>query len=401
MTELTVETATEVIRDHAVPGRHEDLVGVEVELHVFRNDSPQSRVPPADVEAATAAVRSDLDGSLSFEPGGQVEISSNPSTTAHEAIVRTARDLALVRAACSDAGLVLVGGGMDPTRLPERVNTAPRYEAMDRYFGTRDTGSPPWAPDMMCNTAAVQVNVGLGNRTAESRWRIAHAVGPVLVASFASSPFRHGVPTGWKSTRQVIWWNLDTCRTRPVRDGTVPDTDVAACWARYALDAQVMFIQSEGGVCTPITRDLSMRDWLEGAHNRVPQEDDLVSHLSTLFPPVRPRGWLELRMIDMPPDDWWAVPVFLIDALLRVDSVADRIAEICAPVSGAWLAAAHRGLEDRKMARAAVACFELAADATSDPDAAATIRDYGEAFVFRGRTPADEMLGAEVRSGVR
>lgn len=401
MAELTVETATEVIRGLAVPRGHEDLVGVEVEFHVFRSDTPQSRVPPADVAAAAAVIQSDLDGSLTFEPGGQVEISSNPSTTVRETIVTTARDLALVRSACADAGLELVGGGTDPTRLPERVNTASRYEAMARYFRTRDTGSSPWAPDMMCNTAAVQVNVGLGNGTAESRWRIAHDVGPVLVAAFASSPFRHGVPSGWKSTRQLIWWNLDACRTRPARDRTGRDEDVGACWARYALDAQVMFMRSDAGDCTPVTHDLSMREWLQGAHERAPDEDDLVSHLSTLFPPVRPRGWLELRMIDMPPGDWWTAPVFLIDALVRVDSIADRIAEICAPVSGAWLAAAHRGLEDPEMARAAGACFELAADAACDPEAAATIRDYGEAFVFRGRTPADEMLGAEVRSGVR
>jgi glutamate--cysteine ligase len=283
---------------------------------------------------------------------------------------------------------------MDPTRLPERLNSAPRYGAMEEYFRRRETGSPPWGPDMMCNTAAVQVNVGLGDGTAESRWRIAHDLGPVLVAAFASSPFRHGTASGWKSTRQVIWWNLDTCRTRPPERGA----DLAETWVRFALDAQVMFVRAHGGTCLPVTHDMTMRAWLEGAYDRAPDDDDLVAHLSTLFPPVRPRGWLEMRMIDMPPDDWWVVPLLLVDTLVRNDSLADRVAEICRPVRGAWLEAACHGLELAGMAEAAGACFELATEAAGEPNVAAAIRDYADNFVLRGRTPADEMLGTTLRS---
>lgn len=390
MTPLTVEAAADVIRAEAEPRDHRDLVGIEVEWHVRRVGDPHARVPPAEVRSATAGILTSLAGSLTFEPGGQIEVSSQPESHVGDAISRTEADMRLVRAACAEAGLALVGGGMDPLRPPRRVDTSPRYEAMDAYFRAREGDTTSWGLDMMCNTAAAQVNVSSGNGTGRSRWQVAHALGPVLVASFASSPLRCGTPTGWKSSRQATWAMLDPTRTRPA-DHTRPPADA---WVRYALDAGVMFVQDEAGGCAPPRERMTLAGWIDTGESRRPSRDDVLRHLSTLFPPVRPRGWLEMRMIDMPPPDLWAVPAALVDTLVRAEDMADTVREICRPVSGAWLAAARHGLSHAPLQQAAQACFELALEIAAAADLAAHIAAYHERFVLRGRTPADEMLEA-------
>ena len=77
---------------------------------------------------------------------------------------------------------------------------------------------------MMCNTAAIQVNVGLGDARMVDRWRLANALGPTLIASFANSPFGDGVPSGWQSSRLRAWWPLDPTRSAPVGIDDDPET---------------------------------------------------------------------------------------------------------------------------------------------------------------------------------
>ena len=120
-----------------------------------------------------------------------------------------------MRQAVGAAGLSLVGSGVDPYRPPARILDLPRYAAMEEFF---DRGGP-WGRLMMCSTASVQVCVdagleGDGPSGYRYRWRLLHALGPVLVAAFANSPLRAGRPTGWKSTRQAVWARLDPGRTR-------------------------------------------------------------------------------------------------------------------------------------------------------------------------------------------
>ena len=91
----------------------------------------------------------------------------------------------------------------------------PRYAAMEKFFDREG----PWGRRMMCGTASVQVCVDAGDDSAgqsgyRARWRLLHAIGPVLVAAFANSPLRVGRPTGWRSGRQQVWANMDPGRTR-------------------------------------------------------------------------------------------------------------------------------------------------------------------------------------------
>ena len=160
----------------------------------------------------------------------------------------------------------------------------------------------PWGRVMMCSTASVQVCVDAGlagggqaGYRYRYRWRLLHALGPVLVAAFANSPLRAGRPTGWKSTRQAVWARLDPGRTRApagaeprAPDGAAPaspaDGDPRSAWAGYALDAELMCIRQDKSPRWTAPAGLTFRDWLRGAGDRQPTRDDLTYHLSTLFP---------------------------------------------------------------------------------------------------------------------
>ncbi len=162
------------------------------------------------------------------------------------------------------------------------------------------------------------------------RWRLAHHIGPVLVAAFANSPLRQGRPSGWRSTRQQVWAHLDPGRTLPPPD----DGDPRDAYATYALDAELMLIRRDGGPSWAAPRGLTFRGWLRGelGSERPPTIDDLTYHLSTLFPPVRPRGHLELRMIDAQCGDGWIVPAAVAWALLEDPRAADTAMAAAEPL---------------------------------------------------------------------
>ena len=353
---------------------------------------------------------------LTSEPGGQLELSSLPADSLPALVSATRADLAVLRAAVAAEGLELAGIGHDPFRPPLRVLGLPRYTAMEKFFDRRGR----WGRLMMCGTASVQVCLDAGDDSGAPtgysyRWRLLHAVGPVLVAAFANSPLRDGRPTGWRSSRQQVWAHMDADRTRPPR---VNGTDPRSAWAAYALDAQVMCVPSDSPDWTA-PAGLTFRDWLRGsaAEPRPAGPDDIDYHLSTLFPPVRPRGHLEIRMIDAQPGDGWIVPLAVTTALLsdgRAGDAALAAAERIWPGSpgdwpaapgapdqgGAdgnpWLSAARRGPADPAIARASRECFDAARDALARMNVPETITGPVDAFtdkyVARGRCPADDLL---------
>jgi glutamate--cysteine ligase len=230
----------------------------------------------------------------------------------------------------------------------------------------------------------------------------------VLVAAFANSPLRQGKPSGWRSTRQEVWAHLDPGRTQPPPDG---DRDPRDTYADYALDAELMLVRREGSPSWTAPRGLTFRDWLRGQGERRPTVDDLTYHLSTLFPPVRPRGHLELRMIDAQPgDDGWVVPAAVAWALFEDPEAADAAMAAAEPLASGnghpghdprstgnpWLTAAREGPADPGIARASQQCFEAADAALGRANAPADIRhsvaEFTERYVLRRRCPADDQL---------
>ena len=333
---------------------------------------------------------------LTAEPGGQLELSSLPASSLAACVSATAADLAVLRDAAGAAGLELAGFGLDPLRRPRRVLDKPRYAAMEAFFDREGA----WGRQMMCSTASVQVCLdaghdGDGPAGFRWRWRLMHAIGPILVAAFANSPLRNGKPTGWRSARQEVWNHLDPGRTRP----PCADGDPRPAWAAYALDAKVMCVPDADSSDWAVPAGLTLRQWLTAGRPRRVRTSDLTYHLSTLFPPVRPRGHLELRMIDAQPGDGWIVPLAVTTALAD-DPVASAAAMAAtAPLlrdADAWTLAARHGPSDPSIAKASRECFAAALDALGRAGAPARVRDavaaFDERYVRKDRCPADDLL---------
>jgi ergothioneine biosynthesis glutamate--cysteine ligase EgtA len=342
---------------------------------------------------------------LTVEPGGQLELSSAPAVTLGELLEETGRDLAALRDAAAAAGLELCGYGLDPLRPPRRLLDLPRYEAMEKFFDREG----PWGRQMMCGTASVQVCLDAGDDSAgesgyRSRWRLLHAIGPVLVAAFANSPIRGGQPTGWRSARQQVWSNMDPGRTRAPEP--LDHADPRDAWANYALDASLMCVREPGSADWSAPPGLTFRDWVRGdvpGTLRAPTQEDLDYHLSTLFPPVRPRGHMELRMIDAQPGNGWIVPAAVATVLAGDERAADAAMAAAEPLwdgspdtRDPWLRAARNGPADPDIGQASRECFEAANAALGRSGAPAPVRqavaDFTERYVLTGRCPADDQL---------
>ncbi|MFE7612937.1 ergothioneine biosynthesis glutamate--cysteine ligase EgtA [Streptomyces celluloflavus] len=382
-------------------------LGVEIEWLVHDAREPWSPVEPARLHAAATALRAlPLNSLLTFEPGGQLELSSLPATSLTSCIDAMAADLALVRPAMLDRGLSLAGHGHNPWHPPHRVRTEPRYDAMEAYFD-RWGGA---GRQMMAATASVQVCVDAGYEEPGPlghgrRWLLAHLLGAVLAAAFANSPFSEGCPTGYRTTRQVIWSQLDPARTL----APPQDPDPRSAWVRYALDAPVMCIRAEDGPWDA-PEGLTFREWVRTGAPRPPTRADLDYHVTTLFPPVRPRGHLELRMIDAQAGDGgWIVPLAVTAALFDDQEAAERAYRIVKPLAETagtrpaprnplWRRAARGALTDPELHAAAVACFAAAQEALprlgGSPGVQAAVAEFTERYVARGRCPADDHLDA-------
>jgi glutamate--cysteine ligase len=366
-------------------------VGIELEWIVVSRDDG---VVPAPAQLVTV-LPTELPGRsrVTFEPGGQLELSGPVAPTLRDACEAMRADTGAVRRALDRLDLDLVGAGVDTRGDVPRVLDEPRYRAMEEYFDTRW----PCGRTMMRNTASVQVNLDAGNPdTVDARWHLAHDLGPVLTACFANSPFDpSGAPTGFRSTRSAVWHEIDPARTDAVRNGQ--HGDASSAWTRYLLDAPVMMIRVDERDSTVPRAPMTFAEWVTDGHAAGwPTFDDLAYHATTLFPPVRPRGWLELRMIDALPEQWWPVAVAVTTALLD-DPVAARRASLATAESrDKWDAAARVALHDPVLALAGVECFTAARSALerlgADEATRAATDEYFDRFVARGRCPADEQL---------
>jgi len=376
---------------------------------------------------------------LTTEPGGQLELSSQPADSLADLVRATSTDLTALRAVLAGDGLELAGIGLDPLRSPHRVLKLPRYTAMEAFFD-RDG---PWGRQMMCATASVQVCLDAGDDSDgpdsyRQRWELLHAIGPVLVGAFANSPLRAGKPTGWVSSRQQVWAHMDPGRTRPPH----LDGDPRADWAAYALDAQVMCVPGPESGDWSAPPGLTFRDWVRAgpgpagpANTGTPDEEgtsgegplrrptagDLEYHLSTLFPPVRPRGHFELRMIDAQPGDGWIVPLAVSSALLSDAPASEAARAAVAPLwagqrpgwpapagaeaeadgagpdgEGPWALAARCGPADPVIGQASRECFTAAREAldrmAAPPAITDTVDAFIEEYVSKDRCPADDLL---------
>jgi glutamate--cysteine ligase len=142
---------------------------------------------------------------------------------------------------------------------------------------------------------------------------------------------------------------------------------------------------------TPVTRRVPFRAWLRGASpiDRRPTLADLDYHLTTLFPPIRPRGYVEIRCLDAQPDRWWPALAAITATLIDDEVAADHAAELCGPVRDSWQIAAFKGLADPALRRAVQGCVDVAARCCPAP-LKAEVEAYAD-LISSGRTPGDEL----------
>jgi glutamate--cysteine ligase len=370
--------------------------GVGLELEWFVIDRAGRRVTdPARVGVALEAGGALPHASrITFEPGGQLEISTRPAPDGPTAIALAEADALAARTRLADAGLAVVAVGTDAGGLCPRVTDAPRYRAMDEYFD----GLGAAGATMMRGTASMQVNVGYAPDV-DAQWEYAHDLAPVLAATFAHSPLLDGRPSGWQSSRLATWAALDPPRTRPV--ATAPGA--RNTWIQYALDAPVMLIRGEDD-CTVPTEALTLRAWLRDGHALGhPTAEDVEYHLTTLFPPIRPRGWLELRMLDALPEPWWQAAAAVTVTALTDPPTRARLEPVVAGARAHWLDAAWHGVHHEGLARRAQCVLETVLPALAPlghaPAVVAAAEDLLVRYITRGRSLADDLLDAWQSSG--
>ncbi|HEY2483330.1 MAG TPA: glutamate--cysteine ligase [Caulobacteraceae bacterium] len=235
---------------------------------------------------------------VSLEPGGQFELSGAPLATMHDICEETGQHLEEVKAVAAELGLGFAGLGFTPTWRRDEIPTMPkgRYKIMRAYMpkvGARGL-------DMMFRTCTVQANLDFADEAdMVAKFRVSLALQPIATALFANSPFTEGKPTGWLSTRARVWTDTDPDRTG-LLDFVFEDGFGFERYARYALGVPMYFVKRGGRYIDVAGR--SFGDFMDGRLAELPGERptlaDWSDHVSTIFPEVRLKQYLEMRGAD-------------------------------------------------------------------------------------------------------
>jgi glutamate--cysteine ligase len=303
------------------------------------------------------------DGNVSLEPAGQFELSGAPLDHLHQTCAEAGRHLRQVKAVGDRLGLGFLGLGMWPDKARDDLPRMPkgRYAIMLRHMPRVGT----LGLDMMLRTSTIQVNLDYASEADMARkFRVGLALQPLATALFANSPFTEGKPNGFLSFRSHIWSDTD-----PHRTGMLPfvfeDGFGYERYLDYALDVPMYFVYRDGKYID--AAGLSFRDFMDGRLSALPGEkprlSDWVDHLSTAFPEVRLKSFLEMRGADGGP---WsricALPALWV-GLLYDQSALDA----------AWDEVKHWSLDERQRLRDDVPRLGLAAATPSGE----SLRDLG------------------------
>ncbi|HEY8380990.1 MAG TPA: glutamate--cysteine ligase [Microvirga sp.] len=364
--------------------------------------------PIYDREAIIGLADDAQGGAISLEPGGQFELSGAPLLTLHETAAETLAHLDAVKAVGDRLGMRFLTLGMSPlwSRAETPAMPKQRYRIMTDYMPKVGT----LGLDMMYRTATVQVNLDYESEADMVRkMRVSIALQPLATALFANSPFTEGRPNGFLSMRSEIWRDTDNQRA-----GMVPFVfEEGFGYERYvdwALDVPMYFIKRDATYHD--VAGSSFRDLLEGRHPARPGEvatrSDWANHVSTLFPEVRLKRYLEMRGADVgPPERIAALSAFWVGLLydagaldgawqLVKDWSAEDRQSLRDAVPREGLRATVRGRLLRDVARDALALAHQGLKARAFKDAAGRDETVHlaplDAIVESGRTPAEALL---------
>jgi glutamate--cysteine ligase len=235
---------------------------------------------------------------ISLEPGGQFELSGAPVETLHETCAEARVHLEQVADVGKQLGLGFLGVGFSPKWTLEETPRMPkqRYAVMTRYMPLVGRQGL----DMMYRTCTIQVNLDFGDEAdMVKKFRVSLALQPIATALFAASPFKEGKPNGFKSLRSEVWRDTDPDRTGMLPFVFEPGMGFER-YTDYALDVPMYFVYRNGKYID--VAGASFRDFMEGRLPQLPGErptlDDWSDHLTTLFPEVRMKRFLEMRGAD-------------------------------------------------------------------------------------------------------
>ena len=347
-------------------------------------------------------------GAISLEPGGQFELSGAPLRTLHETAQETAQHLGDAKAVGEKLGIGFLTLGMSPlwTRAETPVMPKKRYRIMTSYMPK--VGS--LGLDMMYRTSTVQVNMDYASEAdMVKKLRVSLALQPIATAIFANSPFTEGKPNGYLSMRSHIWLDTDKDRTGMMAFAFEEGFGYER-YVDWALDVPMYFVKRDATYHD--VAGASFRDLLAGRLAQLPGEratrSDWANHVSTLFPEVRLKRYLEMRGADVGgPEHIVALSAFWA-GLLYDDAALD----------GAWDLVKSWSAEQRERLRADVPKLALRATVAGRNvqdiarDALALSREglrrrayldgsgqdetkhltYAEEIVASGRTPAERLL---------
>ncbi len=347
---------------------------------------------------------------ISLEPGGQLELSGAPLATIHQTCDEVNEHLREVQAVADRIGAGFIGLGAAPVWTHDDMPMMPkgRYKLMTDYMDKVGT----LGKQMMYRTCTIQVNLDFASEAdMVQKFRVGLALQPVATALFANSPFLEGKPNGHKSWRSRIWRDLDAART-----GMLPFVFEEGMgfqrYVDYVLDVPMYFVYRHGEYID--ARGQSFRDFMRGKLPALPGEaptlSDWADHLTTVFPEVRIKQFMEMRGADGGP---WrsicALPAFWVGLLYDQpaldaawDLVKDWSAEtrealrVAASVDG--LDARVDGLHMRALAETVLDISRSGLRRRARPGFGGMVPDERhfltalEDSVEDGQTPADELL---------
>jgi len=347
-------------------------------------------------------------GAITLEPGGQFELSGAAVETVHETSTELMAHLAQLEEVARPLGISFLGMGMTPkwSRAEMPVMPKGRYRIMTAYMPK--VGGH--GLDMMYRTCTVQANLDFCSESdMVKKLRVGLALQPVATALFANSPFTEGKPNGYLSFRSQIWLDTDNDRTGMLPWAFEPGMGFER-WVDYALDVPMYFVKRGDKYIDAAGQ--SFRDLLAGKLPALPGEratfSDWANHLSTIFPEVRLKRYLEMRGADSGP---WrrlpTLPAFWVGLLYdeqSLDAAWDLAKPWSAPQRQQWreevprlgFKAAIAGRTTLDLARECLGIARAGLERRNRRDACGSDEtrylEPIEAFAERGLTPADELL---------
>jgi glutamate--cysteine ligase len=281
-------------------------------------------------------------GAVSLEPGGQLELSGAPLENLHETYEELRQHLVEVGEVGGELGIGFLGIGFSPkwTLAETPIMPKERYRIMARYLPKRGRRGL----DMMFRTATVQVNLDFGDeRDMVAKLRVGLALQPVATALFANSPFTDGKPNGFQSYRAEIWRDTDPDRTGLLPFAFEPGMGFER-YVDYALDVPMYFVYRDGRYID--VAGASFKHFLDGKLAALPgirpTLDDWADHLTTLFPDVRLKHFLEMRGADAGGfAQIWALPALWTGLLYDKQALGGALA-----LTADWTSAERQALRD-------------------------------------------------------